>query len=303
MDISAFIKGVCFCLQTTIGVVGNSIIVKAFIQVAINERKMVPVENITSHLAFVNMILLLTRGIPQTMAAFGLQNILNHHGCVLIVFIYATVRALSVCITCLLSLFQSVSIAPTTCVWKCLRSKIPQYLIPCSIILWFVNMAASSGLLLYTTVPQNGTVSNYAVNMGYCYVRYPDKVVYNVYGTIYTGRDIVIVFTMVAASSYILLTLYRHSKQVKGIRSSNHDPKTTAEVKAAKTVLCLVTLYVTFYGIDNIILIYVVIKMYASTEIADLRVFFSSVYASLSPFVIIKFNRKIRKSLCSKHAK
>ncbi|XP_043932202.1 olfactory receptor class A-like protein 1 [Protopterus annectens] len=300
MELPTIIKGVCFFLQTSTGILGNIIILMCYAHIAFNERKLMPIDNITSHLAFVNMIVLLTSGIPQTMTSFGLQNILNHHGCVFVIFVYATVRALSVCVTCLLSLFQSVTIAPSTCSWACLKIKIPQYLMPCSFILWVANMVMCCGLLFYTTVPQNGTVPKYTISTGYCYLKFPDEVVYKFYGALYTGRDATIVCVMVMASAYILLTLYRHNRQVKSIRSSSPSKKSTAEVKAAEIVICLVILYVMFYGIDNIIWIYMLIKTSASSEVEYLRAFFSSSYASLSPFLIISFNKKIQKNLCIK---
>ncbi|XP_043932201.1 olfactory receptor class A-like protein 1 [Protopterus annectens] len=299
MDLSIIIKGIFFFLQTSTGVLGNIIILTCYAHIAFNERKLMPVDSITSHLAFVNIIVLLTRGIPQTMTSFGLHNILNHHGCVFVIFVYSTVRALSVCITCLLSLFQSVTIAPATCSWACLKMKIPQYLMPCSFILWLANMVICVGLLFYTTVPQNGTIPKYTISTGYCHVKFPSELVFNVYGAVYTTRDALIVWVMIMSSGYILFTLYRHNKQVRSIRSSNSS-KSTAEMKAAEIVICLVILYVMFYGIDNIIWIYMIIKTSASPDIVDLRVFFSSSYASLSPFLIISFNKKIQQKLCIK---
>ncbi|XP_029357852.1 olfactory receptor class A related 2 isoform X2 [Echeneis naucrates] len=123
-------------------------------------------------------------------------------------------------------------------------------------------------------------------------------------GAAQVGRDVVPMALMTLASLIILVFLYKHSQQVKGLRSSKSGGGSCgrsggAEQRAAKAVVMLVSLYVVLYGVDNGLWVYTltVRRTMSSSFISDLRIFFSSLYAALSPVVIIVSNRKVNGTL------
>lgn len=68
-------------------------------------------------------------------------------------------------------------------------------------------------------------------------------------------------------------------------------------------MVTLVTLYVLFYGVDNGLWVYTltVQQTMGSSLISDLRIFFASLYAAVSPIIIIVSNRKVNRQLgCGK---
>ncbi|XP_005987724.1 olfactory receptor class A-like protein 1 [Latimeria chalumnae] len=294
MDLCTMIKGVSFLLETGLGTLGNFLILLAYAYIVFREHKLSPVDMIFCHLAFANMMVLLTRGVPQTMTVFGLCNLLNDVECKIVIYTYRIVRALSVCITCLLSMFQAITVAPVTSTWASIKMKAPNNIIPSFLALWLINMAVCIAAPFSSKAPRNGTVPEYTLNLGFCHVDFKDQVSYVINGIAVTMRDCIFVILMVVASCYILLLLHRHSQKVKSIRSSDRNQKTTAETRAAKIVIMLVLLYVVFFGIDNIIWIAMLTIAKVSPVIADMRVFFSSCYAALSPFLIISSNKKIK---------
>ncbi|XP_005987760.1 olfactory receptor class A-like protein 1 [Latimeria chalumnae] len=298
MDLCITIKGVSFLLQTGLGVLANLIVLLAYTHIAYSDHKLVAVDMILFHLAFVNMMSLLTRGIPLTMTIFGLRHILNDAGCVLVVFIYRVVRALSVCITCLLSWFQAITIVPATSKLSRFKIKVPNYIIPSFVVLWLINIFIYSGVPYYTTAPtKNSSVPKYTMSTGFCYVIFPNQMSFSLYGVVITSRDLIFVILMILASGYILLILYRHRQQVKALRNPEYSTKSTAESKAAKIVLTLVLFYIAVFGIENIIGLYVTSLSQVHEYIIDLRVFVSSSYASFSPLIILNFNKKIKSRL------
>lgn len=64
-------------------------------------------------------------------------------------------------------------------------------------------------------------------------------------------------------------------------------------------MVALVTLYVVLYGVDNGLWVYTltVRRTMRSPLISDLRIFFSLLYAVLSPVIIIASNRKVNGQL------
>ncbi|KAF7207637.1 olfactory receptor class A-like protein 1 [Nothobranchius furzeri] len=297
MDLCVTIKGVSLILQAGIGILGNAVVLLAYASIICTEPKLLPVDMILCHLAFANLMLLLTRCVPQTMTAFGLRDLLNDPGCKVVIYVYRITRALSVCITCMLSVFQAVTIAPAGPRLSRLKPALPSLVLPTFAGLWFLNMAICIAAPFFSTAPRNGTIPAFTLNLGFCHVDFRDNLSYVINGVAVSGRDFAFVALMVGSSSYVLLLLHRHSQQVKGIRRSQGGG---AETRAAKTVLTLVVLYTIFFGIDNVIWIYMLTVSKVSPLVADMRVFFSSCYAALSPYFIISSNKKVkRKIVCA----
>lgn len=291
MDLCVTIKGVSFLLQTGMGILGNTVVLLAYAHIVYTEPKLLPVDMILCHLAFANLTLLLTRGVPQTMTVFGLKNLLNDPGCKVVIYAYRIGRALSVCITCMLSVFQALTIAPAGPRLSRLKPALSSLVIPTFAGLWLLNMAVCIAAPLFSTAPRNGTIPAFTLNLGFCHVDFRDSLSYVINGVAVSGRDFAFVALMVGSSGYILLLLYRHSRQVRRIRRSQGGG---AKTRAAKTVVTLVVLYVVFFGIDNVIWIYMLTVAKVSPVVADMRVFFSSCYASLSPYFIISSNKKVK---------
>ncbi|KAM9799466.1 olfactory receptor class A-like protein 1 [Syngnathus typhle] len=295
MDLCVTIKGVSFLLQTGMGILGNTVVLLAYATILYSERKLLPVDMILCHLAFANLLLLLTRCVPQTMTVFGLVDLLDNAGCKVVIYGYRIGRALSVCITCMLSVFQAVTIAPAGPHLSRLKPALPTLVLPTFAGLWLLNMAICIAAPFFSMAPRNGTVPAFTLNLGFCHVDFRDSLSYVINGVAVSGRDFAFVALMLGSSGYILLLLHRHRRQVRGIRRSH-----PAETRAGKTVITLVVLYVFFFGIDNVIWIYMLTEAKVSPVVADMRVFFSSCYAFLSPYFIIFSNKKVKnKIMCA----
>lgn len=295
MDLCMTIKGVSFLLQTGLGILGNAVVLLAYGHIIFTKTKLLPVDMILCHLAFTNLMLLLIRCVPQTMTVFGMRDLLNDAGCKVVIYAYRISRALSVCITCMLSTFQAVTIAPAGPRLSRIKPALPSLVLPTFAGLWLLNMAICIAAPFFSMAPRNGTIPAFTLNLIFCHVDFRDSLSYVINGVAVSGRDFAFVALMVGSSAYILLLLHRHSLQVKGIRRSQG-----AETRAAKTVVTLVVLYVVFFGIDNVIWIYMLTVAKVSPVVGDMRVFFSSCYASLSPYFILSSNKKVRaKIICA----
>ncbi|KAI7791017.1 olfactory receptor class A related 1 [Triplophysa rosa] len=292
MDLCVTIKGVSFLLQAGLGILANILVLLAYVHIALTDPNLQPVDMILCHLAFADLLLLLTRGVPQTMTLFGLRNLLDDAGCKVVIYTYRIARALSVCITCMLSVFQAVTVAPASGLYLSrLKAMLPQLVVPTFVALWFINMAICIAAPFFSVAPRNGTVPPFTLNLGFCHVDFRDNLSYVINGIAVSVRDFAFVGVMLGSSVYILVLLHRHSRKVRGIRRVQGG---TMETRAAKTVVMLVVLYAVFFGLDNVIWIYMLTVAQVPPVVADMRVFFSSCYASLSPFLIISSNKKVK---------
>ncbi|MBN3273988.1 VN1R1 protein, partial [Polyodon spathula] len=271
MNEQEVIRGLLYLFLTVVGIPGNLMVISAFSHIAYFDRKLQPADIIVLHLMVVNLTLVVQRCLFETLASFYVVNIFTDLGCKIVIYIYRTCRALSIWLTFVLSAFQCLSIAPTGSKWSSIKLH----------------------------APHNSTSLNYSINIMFCFVKYPSELWKSSVGAVQIARDVVPMTLMLLANIFILVILYRHSKHAKLIRSAKQNQKESAEMRAAKTVVTLVTLYILFFGIDNILWVYTlsISETLATSIISDLRIFFASLYAAVSPIVIILSNRKVNNKL------
>ncbi|KAM3621529.1 uncharacterized protein V6R79_012500 [Siganus canaliculatus] len=302
MSSDQFIRGMLYVSLTVVGVPCNSAVILAFLLLLHQEKRLLPADAIVLHLACANLLVVGVRCLLETLASFRLANVFGDVGCKAVIFVYRTSRSLSIWLTFILSAYQCLSIVPPGSRWASVRSIVAQYLGLVFLFLWVVNTCMSSAAILFSMgTGTNSSFSHHSINVQFCYVDFPSKLSKQSNGAAQVGRDVVPMALMTLASLIILVFLYKHSQQVKGLRnsSSSGGGSARAERRAAKAVVALVTLYVVLYGVDNGLWVYTltVKKTMRSSLISDLRIFFSSLYAALSPVVIIASNKKVNGSL------
>lgn len=300
MESEILIRGLLYISLTVLGVPGNSIVIWAFLHLAYNERHLMPADSIVLHLASVNLIVVGVRCLLESLATFQLANIFSDTGCKAVIFVYRTSRSLSIWLTFVLSAYQCLSTAAPGSRWAAVRALAAKNLWALFGLLWLLNTSMSSAAVLFSLGSRhNSSLMHHGINVQFCLVRFPSKLSRDANGAAQVGRDVVPMTLMTTASLILLLFLYRHSNQVGSIRKSSRGGAPSAERRAAITVVSLVTLYVIFYGVDNGLWVYTLtVKGTMRTSmVSDLRIFFSSLYAAVSPIVIIVSNKKINKLL------
>ncbi|XP_075189696.1 olfactory receptor class A-like protein 1 [Anomaloglossus baeobatrachus] len=297
MGLYLLFKAIGFFLLVIIGIPGNIFILSQFASIKIIEKKLLPTNTILTMLATANLLVILSRIIPQALNAIGMENLLDDTECKLVIFTYRVGRAMSICVTSILSCHQCILIAPSTKLWTFLKHKVPQNALTIIIIFCFFNLSIYPYSILNAHARRNMTTSSpYTLHLVYCDADFLTYTSYIVNGTFYTIRDFMFVGLMVIASIYIVYTLLRHERTVKGIRSSDRGQKRSAEYKASRAVILLVALYVVLFGLDNAMWIYTLTLSNVSSDMNDIPIFLASSYATLSPIVIIITNPKLKHS-------
>ncbi|KAM5180727.1 olfactory receptor class A-like protein 1 [Mantella aurantiaca] len=295
------LKAIGFFLLVIVGIPGNIFIILQFIYIKIIEKKLVPTSIILSVLALANILVIFSRIIPQSLNTIGVEDLLDDIECKFVIYTYRVSRAMSICVTSLLSCHQCILIAPTTQVWVYLKQKVAQNIMYIIIILWIINFSIYPYCFVSTHAKKNLTTSPYTLHLVYCDADFLTYTAYIVNGTLYTIRDFIFVGLMALASSYIVFTLLYHEKNMKAIRSCNKKQKWTAEFKASVSVILLVALYVLLFGLDNCMWIYTLTLSNVTSDMNDIRIFLASSYAALSPILIILTNPKLHRSCLLSH--
>ncbi|XP_043932216.1 olfactory receptor class A-like protein 1 [Protopterus annectens] len=298
MEIRLNPKSANFFLLLIIGIPANLTILMLFIVSAISDKKLMPTDLILTKLSFVNIIVVLVRGIPQALTDIGIQKLFNNYGCKVVIFTYRVCRAMSVCITAVLSIYQCSVLLPPSSKYTTLKQKVAQNIVVIFLFIWCINGIIYIPLgFVYTQSEVNSTIPKYAINLEFCFVLFPNEVAYRVNGIVYSFRDFIFIGLMVLSSSYIVAILYKHNKKLQNIRSPDQKQRNATELKAAKAVVMLVTLYVFLFGLDNAIWMYTLTVSNVAPVISSSRVFFALLYTAVSPLVIMGTNKKIQQKL------
>uniref|UniRef100_F7APA9 Vomeronasal type-1 receptor n=1 Tax=Ornithorhynchus anatinus TaxID=9258 RepID=F7APA9_ORNAN len=287
--------GIMFLLQISIGVSVNVFLLLFYSRMASIRSKFSSTDLILGHLVLANSIILITNGIPEIMTAWGLRNFLGNVGCKILIYLYRVARGLAICTTCLLSIFQAITISPSTSRWAGVKAKLPNCIIPSCVLFWILNLIIDFETLMNIMGPQNSNSSfRIMLDLKYCSKVSTSAETTLIISTVLSLRDLLFVGLMGAASGYMMLVLHRHHRQVQHLHGPGHSPRAMPEVRAAKKVIALVTLYVLLFGRQSIMLSIILNMKEKSPLLVNCHIVLGFTFSAFSPFLMIHGDRRMR---------
>ncbi|XP_053311870.1 olfactory receptor class A-like protein 1 [Spea bombifrons] len=297
MDLHLLFKAIGFILLLVIGVPGNIFIIAQFTCFRIIEKKLLPANIILLVLSIVNLLVLLSRVIPQSLEAIGMENLLSDVECKLVIYTYRVSRAMSISVTSLLSCYQCLLITPRSGLCTYLKKIVTHNISILILILWIINIIMYTYSMSISRAKGNFTTSPYTLHVVYCNIDFLNYFTYILNGAFFTNRDFIFIGLMTLASGYIVYLLISHEKSIKGIRRSDRHKGRSVEYKASRAVILLVCLYVLLFGLDNAMWIYTLTMSNVSPNMNDARILLACSYSALSPLIIITSNPKLQQSM------
>ncbi|NP_001240475.2 vomeronasal 1 receptor ornAnaV1R3154 [Ornithorhynchus anatinus] len=294
MDTSDISFGIVFLLQISAGLSVNAYLLLFYTRLVSTSHKLSTSDFINAQLTLSNTMILLTGGIPDTLSAWGLRNLLDDIGCKILIYFYRVARGLSICTTCLLSVFQAITISPGTFWWARIKAKLSTCVIHSCILFWIFNLIIYISALMYVTGPRNSTSVKITMDLKYCTVVPVSTETTLIKAVGLSAWDLLFVGLMSGASSYLVFVLCRHHKRVQHLHGPSQFPKTMPEVRAGKRVIALVILYLVLYGRQSIMFSVLLSKRENSSQLVNSHVVFSLTFSVLSPFLIIHSDRRMR---------
>ncbi|XP_073443417.1 olfactory receptor class A-like protein 1 [Dendrobates tinctorius] len=281
-------------MMIVIGIPGNLYILLKFTFIRINKKKLLPTNTILMTLVVMNLLIVISRIIPQYLHALGIKHLMDDTRCQIFLYTYRVSRAMSISITSLLSCHQCILIAPSAKHWIYFKQKMTHNVLTIIITILCYNLIIYYSAIKYAQSNYNATTSIYTLHLIYCDMDFQTYYTYIINGAIFAFIDFLFVGFMVIASSYIVYRLVHHERSIKGIRSSDRGQGRTAEYKASRAVIILVVLYVALFGLDNSMWIYTMTLSNVTANMNDARIVLACSYSALSPIVIICTNPKLK---------
>ncbi|NP_001240457.2 vomeronasal 1 receptor ornAnaV1R3136 [Ornithorhynchus anatinus] len=279
MDASELPYGILFLLQIVFGFSGNLFLLLVYMYVVSITHKLNPPDLIVAHLALANTMALLSWVIPDILSAWGLNNFLNDVSCKIILYINRVARGLAICMTCLLSVFQAVTISPGTSQWEGIKTQFPKCTLPSCLFSCILNLLSDMTAPVFITGLRNSTNMN-SVILKYC-SSISISAGTNLFNTVVLSlRDTFFLGLISVASGYL--------------HGPGCSPKAVPEVRAAKRVIALVTLYILLYGQNTITLSFLLNMRINSSLILNSNNFMSFIFSASSPILMILSDRGLR---------
>ncbi|NP_001240564.1 vomeronasal 1 receptor ornAnaV1R3243 [Ornithorhynchus anatinus] len=285
---------IAILLQIIIGSIVNVFLLLFYASVISASHKPSSSDLILAHLALINTIIVLTNGIPKALSVWGWRNFLDTVRCKILIYLYRVARGLAICSTCLLSVFQAVTISPGTSRWAGAKAKLPQCIIPFCALSWLLNMLIDVTALIYMTGPQNSCSVRLILDLKYCLTISASEASALAVAVALAFRDLFFVELMTLASGYMVLVLCRHHRQVQHIHGTGHSSRGMPEVMAAKRVIALVTLYVLLYGRQAVTLSVLINMKGTSSLLMNSHMVLGFAFSFISPFLMIVSDRRMR---------
>ncbi|XDB60551.1 hypothetical protein AB1E18_013919 [Capra hircus] len=279
--------GTIFLIQTGIGLMGNISLFCLYNFTLLTGHNLRPIDPILMQLVIANATVLFSKGIPQTLAAFGWRYFLDDTGCKLVFYIHRVATGVSFSTICLFNGFQVIKLKPSIWRWMELRMRALRFIAFCCFLCWIVHILISSCILIIVKGPLNEKNFSTRNNYGYCSWYMIQGSVGSLYTVMYFSLDIMSLGFMVWASSTIVLFLCRHKQRVQHICSNRLSPRPPREVRATLTVLFLVSSFVTFYTIYIALTIWMTLVANRGQWMVNISVLLATCFPAFSPFVLI----------------
>ncbi|XP_076769326.1 vomeronasal type-1 receptor 90-like [Arvicanthis niloticus] len=201
-------------------------------------------------------------------------------------------RGQSICITCILSVFQAITISPSTSFLAKFKDKLKKYMINALCYIWFFNLSVCSNMLFYVGGFTNVSETKQMKVTKSCSLFPMNYIVRGLLILLSTSRDVFLVAVMLTTSAYMVNILHRHQRQCKYLHSIS-SLIASPEKKATQTILLLVIFFVVMYWVDFIISLTLLLLWIYNPVVLTAQKFVMYAYPTITPLVQIISDKRI----------
>ncbi|XP_028614216.1 putative vomeronasal receptor-like protein 4 [Grammomys surdaster] len=277
--------------QAGLGVLANMFLLCFYVFIIIGHRPKLT-DLISCQLTFVHLMMFFIGGDVWLTDLFETLNIENDFKCKATFYISRVMRGLSICTTCLLTVFQAVTICPSTSLLAKFKQKIKKYVIYALLCMWSFNLFFNSNRIFYVGAFTNVSESSQMKATKYCSLLPMNYIIRGLILIVATSRDVFLVGVMLTTSTYMVIILFRHHMQCKHLHSVSYV-RPSPEKRATQTILLLVVFFVAMYWVDFIISTTSLLLWEYNPVILTVQKFVMNAYPTITPLVQISFDSRL----------
>ncbi|XP_069874528.1 vomeronasal type-1 receptor 94-like [Dipodomys merriami] len=276
--------------EVAIGILTNIILL--FHIFFLLEHRLSPTKLFIGLLALTHLMMLIIMGIIATDIFMPWKSFWNTIMCKSLVYLYRLVRGLSVCVTCLLSVLQAITLSPrSSCLAKFKRTS-PHPSLCALVVLWVLYMSVSSHIFISIIATPNLTSDSLIYVTESCSVLPISYTLRQVFSSLLTFREFLLMGLTFLSNGYMVLLLCRHKRRSQHLHSASISLKASPEQRATRTILMLTSFFLVMSILDysisasrimwnnDPVLYYVIVLVDHS-------------YAAVSPLVLMSTDKRV----------
>ncbi|KAM5130345.1 vomeronasal type-1 receptor 90-like [Callospermophilus lateralis] len=237
-----------FCFQIVIGITANVFLLLFHVLTFLLQRRTRPTDVAIAHLALIHLLMLIIRA-HLDLGILGVHDFWNDFTCKAVIYLYRLMRSLSVSTTCLLSVLQATTLSPRSSYLAKSKHTSPQCSAWTLVTLWVFNVFFNVRVLVSMGGPSNDTAAFRFVSES-CIVAPTGHHFRTFFSLMGILRDIFLMGLMALSSGYMVALLCRHKRQCQHLHSTSLSPRASPELRATRTILLLMGLFVLMYFVD-----------------------------------------------------
>ncbi|KFO36511.1 Vomeronasal type-1 receptor 2 [Fukomys damarensis] len=278
--------GILFLFQIVIGTTGNLSLLFHYISLQFSGNKTRSADVILRHLTMANSLVILSRGIPETMASFGVKQFLSDAGCKLVFYAHNVGKGVSIDSTCLLTLFQAISISPRRSVWAELKVKALRYISSSTVFCWVLQMLLNIRLPIILTNNNSKRNITKTIDFQYCSAGPHDRDPGSVFAVLRLSHDVLCLALMIWASGSMVFILFRHKQRVHHLHRHS-SCRSSPETRASQSILILVSAFVFFYTLSSTLHVCMALTRGCTWWLVTASAFINACFPFASPFILL----------------
>ncbi|XP_075808964.1 vomeronasal type-1 receptor 4-like [Microtus pennsylvanicus] len=286
MDLKNFAIIIIFLTQSTFGILGNISLLSKYLIIYYNEHTLKPTDLILTHLITANFLIILSKGVPHTMAAFGMKLFFSDFMCKLFLYIQRLGRSMSMGTTCLLSVYQAITISPHNSFWKNIKFKFPNHIGFTISFCWALYSAINFIFPVLVHIKQSQKNTTEKRDFSFCSALGREKIVELLYIALLVFPEVLFSLFIIWSSGSMIAILHRHKQLIQYIRRNQTSIRISPESRATQSILILVTTFIVFYTLSSILQGFIAVLYKANWWLVIFTSFISMCFPTLCPFLM-----------------
>ncbi|XP_032752209.1 vomeronasal type-1 receptor 4-like [Rattus rattus] len=278
--------GIVLLVQSVLGILGNFSFLLYYLILYYKECTLQVMDMILTHVFTSNSLIIISKGLAQIMGAFGYNQIFNDVGCNHILYVHRLGRSMSISTTCLLSVFQAVTISPRNSYRKEIKTKSTKFMGLLIFLWWIIFLLVNMFFPVYTSTNRKSKNKTQKRGFEFCLSLGRDKIADSVYTAFWVFPEVLFSVLIVCSSTFIIITLYGHKKRVQWILSPHASQRMSPENRATQTILVLLCTFLAFYTLSSILQGYIALSHNPSWWVMNITSIISMCFPTLGPFVM-----------------
>ncbi|XP_032761208.1 vomeronasal type-1 receptor 95 [Rattus rattus] len=218
--------------------------------------------------------------------------------CKLFIFLHRFFRSLSVCATCMLSVFQAIILCPQSSHLAKFKLNSPHQLSCFFIFMSIFYTSISSHILIAAIATRNLTSVNLIHITKSCSFLPMSSSMQRTFSTLLAFRNVFLIGLMGLSTCYMATLLCRHKTRSQRLQNSKLPPKATPEQRAIWTILMLMSFFLIMSTFDSI-MTYSRTIFQGNQSLYCVQILVAHGYAAFSPLLVLNNEKRLTSLMIS----